>query len=277
MLLGWITALIGSLAYGAGSVLQGWAATRAAGPAVIKHPAYVAGLGCDALAWSASLVAFRLLPLLVVQAVLTGSVAVTVILARLLLGTRLRGRDVAAIVVLSGALVGLAAAFGSIGSSRTPAGTTAWTLLGLAIVAVVLAVGYRAATSVSLAVVAGAAFSGASVAVRALHVTSVVALALQPLAWAIIGFALVGSLAYARSLERGPVGPATAVLWSVETILAGLAGLAVFGDQVRGGQGWAAALEVLLILLSCAVLASGAARTSTVPSPLTPGWRAPRG
>ncbi len=268
MLVGWLSAFVGMIAYGAGSVLQGWAATRAAGPAVVRHPAYVAGLACDGLAWGASILAFRLLPLLVVQALLAGSVAVTVVLARFVLHTPLRSRDVAAIVLLTGALTGLAAGFDSIGQAPPPTGTTGWTLLSLVVVAALLAAGYRRASSIPLALLAGAAFTGVSVSVRSIQADSVLSLVLQPDTWALVGFAVVGTFAYARALERGAVGPATAVLWSVETVLGGLAGLVVFGDQVRDGHGWSVVVAALLVLVGCAVLASAPAHRTSPAQPL---------
>ena len=72
MTVGLIAALVGMFGYGIGSVLQAAAAARASGPAVLRHPAYLAGLTCDAVAWLASLAALRSLPLFVVQSLLAG-------------------------------------------------------------------------------------------------------------------------------------------------------------------------------------------------------------
>lgn len=68
-----------------------------------------------------------------------------------------------------------------------------------------------------------------------------------------------GTLAYARSLERGAVGPATAVLWSAETLLAGLVGVLALGDTVRPGWDAVATVAVAVTLLGCAVLATAPA------------------
>lgn len=265
--LAWSAAVGGAVGYGGASVLQSVGASQATGPAVLRRPAYVAGLACDGLAWMASLLALRGLPLFVVQSVLAGSVAVTVVLAWLFLGGRLRGRDVAAIVLMVVALAGLAAAFPA-GGAVVAAGFTGWCLAGLAVVVAGTAAGYSRGGSLLLALLAGAAFSGAAVAARAVDVSAGPAsLLTQPLAWAIAGYGVVGTLAYARSLERGRVGPATAVLWSVESILAGLVGVLALGDAVRPGWTVVVLLAVPLSLLGCALLAIGPAEEALEPSP----------
>ncbi len=258
--LAWSAALLGMLGYGVASVLQGVGAARATGPAVLRQPYYVAGLACDGLAWAASLVALADLPLFVVQSVLAGSVAVTVVLARVFLRARLRPWDAAAIVVMVAALTCLAVAFPS-GSAPVPAGLGGWSLVALLAVAVATAASYRGGGSVLLALLAGAAFSGAAVCARAVDVSAGVrSLPANPLVWAVLGFGLVGTFGYARSLERGAVGPATAVLWSVETVVAGLAGVLVLGDAVRSGWTGAAVAAVLATVAGCVVLATGPAQ-----------------
>lgn len=259
MALAWAAALLGALGYGAASVLQGVGASRATGAAVFRQPTYVVGLACDGLAWLASLVALRELPLFVVQSVLAGSVAVTVVLARLFLHARLRVWDAGAIVVMVLALAALAVAFPA-QSAALPPGLTRWTLVALLAVALATAALYPRGGSLTLAVLAGSAFSGAAVAARALHVSGGIgALLTAPLVWAVLGFGAVGMVAYARSLERGPVGPATAVLWSVESVLAGAVGVLALGDAVRAGWAVPAVAAVLAVVLGCAVLATGPA------------------
>lgn len=259
MTLAWVAALLGAVGYGVASVLQGVGSGRATGPAVLRQPVYVAGLACDGLAWLASLVALRDLPLFVVQSVLAGSVAVTVLLAALVLRARLRGRDVAAVAVMVLALVALALAFPA-QAATLPAGLTLGALVALGVLLVAAAATYGAGGSLLLAGLAGAAFAGAAVCARAVDLGGGVAAVLtEPLAWAVLGYGAVGTVVYARSLERGPVGPATAVLWSVEAVLAGLAGVLVIGDAVRPGWSAPAVVAVLAVLAGCAVLATGPA------------------
>jgi len=55
MTLALLAALVGTLGYGAGSVLQAIGTARATGLAVLRQPTYLAGLACDVLAWVSSL------------------------------------------------------------------------------------------------------------------------------------------------------------------------------------------------------------------------------
>ena len=264
--LGWFAALAGALGYGVASVLQAVGAGRATGPSVLRQPAYVAGMALDGLAWLASLVAVRVLPLFVVQSVLASSVAVTVVLAHLVLRAPLRGRDAVALLALVSALAVLGIAFLP-GAAPSPGGATAWAL-PVALVAVVLALvlGYARAGSPVMAVIAGLAFSGAAVCARGMDLSGDAAAVLgHPLAWTLLGFGAAGTVAFARSLERGPVGPSTAVLWSVETVVAGGVGVLVLGDAVRSGWAAPAGGATLVSVLSCVALAMGSAHKALEP------------
>ena len=75
-------------------------------------------------------------------------------------------------------------------------------------------------------------------------------------------FGGIGTLAYARSLEGGAIGPATAVLWSVEVVVPGIARLAILGDTVRSGWALPAALAVLVTVGACIILAGSPAQES---------------
>ncbi|WP_193314916.1 hypothetical protein [Georgenia thermotolerans] len=267
MTLALLAALVGTVGYGAGSVLQAAATSRASGPAALRHPLYLAGLGCDLVAWLASLVALRHLPLFAVQALLAGSLVVTAVLGRVFLDARLRRRDVAAIGVVTVALVAVAASAGEQAAHRPPSPFTAAVLGGLALCALALLALYPRGRSAALAVVAGAAFSGAALSARVVRVPAagtpatrvVVDLLTDPLLWVIPVFGLLGLLAYARSLERGAVGPATAVMWTVEVVVPAVVGVALLGDGVRPGWAGVAVAAVLPAVAGCAVLALGPA------------------
>jgi hypothetical protein len=257
MTLALVAALVGMVGYGVGSVLQALGAARASGPAVLRHPAYLAGLGCDAVAWVASLVALRYLPLFVVQSLLAGSLGVTVLLGRVVLRTRLRARDGAAVAVVAVALAVIAGAAGTQSAQPAPAGFTVAMLLTLLGTVVVGAALYGRSGSLPLAALAGAAFSGAALCARAMPGPIGWALLVEPLALGVVAFGVVGAVAYARSLERGPVGPATAVLWVIEVVVPGAVGLAVLGDTVRAGWALPAGLAVVAACAACVVLAGG--------------------
>lgn len=78
--------------------------------------------------------------------------------------------------------------------------------------------------------------------------------------WLVVAYGVIGAVMYARSLERGPIGPATAALWVVEVVVPGLLGVAVLGDTVRPGWDLAALLGVALAVGACVVLAHSPAQ-----------------
>ena len=57
----------------------------------------------------------------------------------------------------------------------------------------------------------------------------------SPLAWSVAIAGVLGTLFYARALERGSFGSSTAVMWVVESLVPGIVGIEVLGDQVRDG------------------------------------------
>ena len=256
MILALAAALVGTLAYGGASVLQAVGASQASGPAVVRRPVYLVGLAADGVAWVASLVALRHLSLFAVQSLLAGSVAVTVVLAWVFLGARLRPRDVGALVAVLAGLVGVAAAFGVQDAPVAPGWFTAAAWVALLATAAAVLLTYRRGPAGAVALLAGTAFAGAAVCARGFHGgRTLLDIAIDPLAWAVAGFGVVGALAYARALERGSVGPVTAVLWVVEVIVAGLVGVAVLGDGVRPGRLALAVTSVALAVAASALLA----------------------
>lgn len=260
MTLALLAALVGTFGYGAGSVLQSVGASRARGVSVVRQPAYVAGLACDAVAWLASLVALRQLPLFTVQALLAGSLAVTVLLARVVLRAPLQRRDAAAAGVITAALVVLAASAGTLSAVRPPRHFAGVMLVGLGLLAVATVIAVRRGRPVELAVLAGCAFSGAALSARAAHGTGDWASLLrEPLVAAALAYGLVGMVAYTAALEHGQVGPATAILWVVEVVLPAVVGVWVLGDTVRGGWDVPAAGALLLAVAACVVLATSTA------------------
>src|SRR3954447_17175929 len=109
---GWIALAIvvsGAFGYAAASILQAVAARRSAGTVrTLGHPLYLVGTACDVLAWAGSMIALRELAVYLVESVLAGSLAITVVAARIFLASRMRRRDTAAIVVTVAALTVLA-------------------------------------------------------------------------------------------------------------------------------------------------------------------------
>ena len=72
---------------------------------LVRRPRYVAGLGCMFAGFVFGALALRTMPLFAVQAGRSSSLAVTAVLAVLMIGARLKGRDMAAIVAVGLGLV----------------------------------------------------------------------------------------------------------------------------------------------------------------------------
>lgn len=263
MTLSLVAAVLGAVLYGVGSILQAVAVRRSSGLGALRQPLYVAGLTCDGAAWIASLLALHALPLFTVQAILAGALAVTVVLARLVLAAALRGIDVVAVAVVVAALAVLALAAGPDAGANTAASTgfVATTLVGLGLLTAVAALTYGRGHGIWFAGLAGLASSGAAISARAAHLAmpsgavDLVETAKQPLVWAIVGFGLLTAVTYARSLERAAVGPATAVVAVIDVIVPAAIGLAMLGDAVRGGWVAAASVATALALAAAVVLA----------------------
>ena len=278
MTLSLIAAVAGAVLYGTASVLQAAAVRRSRGLRALRQPLYLAGIGCDGAAWLASLVALHALPLFTVQAVLAGSLAVTVVLARLVLRVTLRPVDGFAVGVVVAALAVLALAAGPDDGSRgglvvVPSWFAPAMLTALAALAIATALTYRRGLGLWFAVLAGLASSGAAIAVRATHVEArgsalaVVDVARQPLAWAVVGFGVLTAVTFARALERAAVGTSTAVLSVVDVVVPGAVGLAVLRDVVRAGWAPGAVAATVAALAACVVLARSPATVATHAGP----------
>lgn len=264
----------GAVGYGAASVLQARAARGGGDLAVVARPWYVAGLLTDLAAWCASVLAVRVLPLFVVQSLLATSLAVTVLLAWPLLGHRPVRRDLVAVVVAVAALAGLGWT-----ARPAPARSTGAGLLVAVGLALVLAVAWflgrsRTGGGREQAVLAGWAFAWLAVCARALPLprgawATATAVWSAPLAWGGAAFGVVGTLAFARAVQRARVGPVTVTMWVVEVLVAGAVGVAVLGDGVRSGAGWLAGSCVAALLVTCGVLGSGMG--SALDEPREPG------
>lgn len=267
---GWIALAItvsGALSYAAASILQAVAARRSTGTVrTMGHPLYLAGIGCDVFAWVGSMVALQTLAVYLVESVLAGSLAITVVAARFVLRSRLRRRDVAAVVVSISALVLLAMSAGPPHDLETTT-TLRVALCGAAAAAVLIAWGAaKAAPPGVVAAVAGLCLGGAALVGRALpglptHHWTATALAVvtEPLFAALLVFAATGMTMYAHALQHGQVGPVTAVHWSAEVIAPSAVALLVLGDTVRPGWELPAAAAGLITVGAAVILANAPA------------------
>ena len=268
MALGMVCALFAAVGYGTASVLQSVAARKADSspgldPRLLVRLArslpYVSGLGLDLAAFVASLVALRTLPLFFVQSAVAASVGVTAVIAAAI-GVRLRGREIASLVVLGAGLLLLAA------SAQPDRGTpltlgVRWGLLSCAVVmgaaGALVARGNGRSSAHALAVLAGLAFTVVAITARSLTVPSprwhVLA---DPGLWAILALGALGMLLFTTALQRGSVTSATALTFAVETIVPAGIGLAFLGDSTRPGFALMAAVGFVLTIAGTLPLAT---------------------
>lgn len=249
-------AVVAMLANTAATLLEARGSRRARpGQPVWRQPSYVVGLLLDGLGWVLAVVALRTLPVFAVQSVLTSSVALTTVLHRG--GVRRLGRGEAAGVV--GVVLGLVLVAGSAATDRPdslPAAATP-VLVGAAVLLAVLARRVaRCGRPLVVAAVAGIAYGGAALCVRALHITDDLVADLRllehPLTWSLVVLGVVGVVLVAAALRDGSPGTVTAVLSVTEVLVPGGAGLLLLGDAVR--PGWEPALAVGVLLLVGSVL-----------------------
>jgi drug/metabolite transporter (DMT)-like permease len=253
-----------AVCYGVGSVLEQVGARReraatSLDPRLLlrlaKQLPYLAGLGLDGVGWVLSLLALRVLPLFLVQSAVAASIAVTAVVARMVLGTRLGRVDAAAIAVIVVGLVLLAVAAAPDASRPVSAAFRAVLLVGVLVVGAAGA-GLARSTSnrghLGLAAVAGLAFTGTAVAGRTMVIpTHLIDIGREPIAWALVAYGVLGMLLFSIALQRGSVTTTNAVLFTVEIVVPTMVGLVFLGDRARGGR-WP------LMVVGCAAAIAGA-------------------
>lgn len=250
-------ALAAAAGYGGGSVVQAIASNQAAGLQVFRRPAYAVGTSITLVAWAFSLVALKYLPLLTVQTVLASALVVTVLLDRLVFGTRLRRIDVAAALGVTGALALLAMGTGTQSNSTPPTWFGFSMLLLLLALLAATALTYRRANASVQALLSGLASAGLAMCARAAHGSGGwIDFVQTPMAWLTIGFSILSSITFSRAVETGTVGPARAMVSVTQVIVPGIVGITILGDMVKDGWGLRTLAAVLVALVGCVILAT---------------------
>lgn len=269
LLLGLAAAVAAAAGNAGAALLEALAARRATRAAtVVLQPVYVVGLLLDILSWVLTVVALRYMPIVAVQAIVAGQVAITVVASHWVFDTPLRRRD----LVAAGANVaGLALIVASAGTDESPAAGPGAVVALVAVFAVLLVVGVavalRSSRAILVAFLAGLAFSGTAVAVRLVDLDgtagAVVRSALgDPVVWVLLAYGGLGLALYTVALARGVVGPVVAVLAVTETLVPGLLGLVLLGDGVRPGWWPGLLLGLVLALGGVVELARSPAQAS---------------
>lgn len=262
---GILGALAAAVLYGAATIVQAIGVRRAARangqPLLARAWAgrwYAVGLAMDAVGYVASVVALRTLPLFVVESAIASSVAVTAVLAVLVLRTRLGQRQLGALCAIGVGLVLLAvSATEGHAQPLTPAGE--WVLLAFVLLSALLALAGLPRTPSSalvLACASGLGFAGVGIATRVLVFSHPWwQLATSPITWAIVGYGAVAMVAYAVALERGSATTTAALTFTVETVVPSVVGLWLLHDRVRAGFVPLAGVGFVAALAGCIAMA----------------------
>jgi drug/metabolite transporter (DMT)-like permease len=268
MALGLLAALAAALCYGVGTILQARGvqhvdASKGLDPGLMLRLAgsfpYVVGLLIDLIGFVLALLAVRALPLFVVQATLASSLAVTAILAQLLLRARLARAEWGGIVAVCAGLLCLAL---SAGHERPldPGMIDRYGLIVCAavliVIAALVALMRRGSGATLLGAVAGLGFGLVGLSTRMLrHPTSLRGLVSDPASYALVLAGALGILAFATALQRGSVTRATAALWLCETVAPAVAGIVLLHDRPRPGLWLLAGIGFALTVAGALVLA----------------------
>jgi drug/metabolite transporter (DMT)-like permease len=274
MLASLTAALIAALFYGIASVMQSVAAHEASNrrpqdadaggvdpgllPRMLRQWRFVVSLCLDALGFVAQLIALQRLPLFAVQAIVAANLAVTAVVASLVIKVRLSWREWLAVT-------GVVAGVGLLGSSAGPEGASqAGVMFKLALIVAIAALGLIGlaaarlrdpARTLALGLVAGFGYGVIGIAARVLNGFEPLTLLRDPAAYAVAAAGIVSFMFYATALEGGSVTVATAAVVLAETLPPAVIGVTFLGDRTRPGLEPAAIAGFLLAVASAVMLA----------------------
>ncbi|WP_172386268.1 hypothetical protein [Streptomyces sp. MNP-20] len=296
MFFGLLTAVVASVCYGTGSVLQAVGSRKSArreaalasasgitqhgGPSLASTAKaamtweFMVGTVLDFVGFALGALAARMLPLFLSQTVISANLVVTALLSIKLLGLRLSRAEWVSIGVVCVSLVMLATAAGAEGESR---GSQAahWWLLAVTVLLMgggtllVHRLGSRGAIPAGL--LSGLGFGAIGVGVRVLDGVDPFApltLLADPALYAILIAGAIGMYLHTVALQIGSVNGATAALVVGETILPGVLGVLWLGDTSRPGFLWLAVTGfVLAVAGAVAVAWHGEPDSTPAPEP----------
>ncbi|GAA3689631.1 hypothetical protein GCM10022267_90400 [Lentzea roselyniae] len=272
MALGYLLAVLATLASGSGSVLESVGVRRAGAYggrsldliALRRQWLYFLGLGVNLLGFACASAALHRLPLFLVQSMLAFSVGVTAMISALM-GFRLRAPGWGALVVGATGLVLL-------GVSAEPSPAQAlpsqwrWILVATAIPVAAIALyarrHNRVWATVALAFGSGVAYSVVGISARTLHLPDAAwQLVLEPAAWSIVLHGCTAAVLFAMALQKGGPTGVSAIMFTTNTALSSFVGLVYLGDHVRDGYVTAAVAGFVLAIAGAIAVAHYSANT----------------
>ena len=245
---GVLVALIGAVCSGVAAVVQALAARAVpdSGRGVHVHllldlvrqwRTWV-GLALDLASFAATFTALRVSTVFLVQAANSANLAVTAVVARYVLGTRLGRVEKAAVVAVCVGLGLLGLFSGQQGPSHGDTLLRVLLLVGVGVLAVAGGVAGRLprhTAGAALGLLAGCGFGLTSLASRVVDPSSISTLLTDPATYVLPTAGFLAFLFYATALQRESVTAATAGTVVGQTVFPGLVGLLVLGDEVSAG------------------------------------------
>jgi drug/metabolite transporter (DMT)-like permease len=265
-------AFAAALAYGAATVLQATGAREGGSPddldanlvrRLLRSAKYLVGLLLDAVGFGLSFAALHSLPLFTVQAIVASSLAVTAVLAVVLLGMRPLVREWLALVVVTTGLTLLGLSARAHASTQFDALDRSFLLIAVGVVGFFAYGAARRRGSVAstadawaLGVLAGLMYGAAGIGARMLRTpTSFWQILVDPSFYAMALAGLLGLLLYAMALQRGGVTVVTSAVVVAETLVPAAVGITLLGDRPAHGETLFAALGFVLTVAGALALA----------------------
>jgi drug/metabolite transporter (DMT)-like permease len=267
VIVGLAAALGAAVAFGVAAVLQAVAARRTHSAStldprlllrLLRHPTFALALVLNGVGFALHVVALQDLPLFLVQSAIAGSVAVTAVLAAVVLEVPMGARSWAAVGAVCAGLA-LLASGAQDGAASDPGGglRVALALVLVAVGALGVAAG-RASGPVgaaALGLLGGVGFAVVAVAARLLHDLTPATLVGDPLTYVLLVAGALAFLLYSTGMQRASVTTATAALVVTQTAVPAAVGVVLLGDQVRSGAGPVAAAGFVVALAGALALA----------------------
>jgi hypothetical protein len=270
MALGYLLAVLATLASGSGSILASTGVRRAGAYggtsldliALRRQWLYFLGLGVDLLGFGFAAAALHRLPLFLVQSMLAFSVGVTATIA-VFLGSRLGPPGWGALGVGAVGLI-LLGVSAEPGPAESLPPQWRWILVCMALPVAAIALYARKHNevwaTVALAFGAGVSYSIVGISARTLDFPDAVwRLVLEPAAWAIALNGLAAAVVFAMALQKGGPTSVTAIMFTTNTALSSAVGLIYLDDRVRDGYTTAAAAGFVLAITGAIAVAHYAA------------------
>ncbi|MFI6095695.1 hypothetical protein ACIA8G_09090 [Lentzea sp. NPDC051213] len=278
MALGYVFAVLATLASGSGSILESIGVRRAGvygGASVdliaLRHQwIYFLGLGVDVLGFVFAAAALHRLPLFLVQSLLAFSIGVTATISAFL-GTRLVAAGWGALSIGAAGLV-LLGVSAEPGPARDLPPQWRWILAGAVVPIAAIAAFSRHRNekwaAPALAFGSGLGYCVVGISARTLTVPDDVwRLVLEPTAWTIVLNGFAAAVLFAMALQKGGATTVTAIMFTTNTAVSSLVGLTYLDDRVRVGFAVPAAAGFALAIAGAIAIAHYAATGRPVGDP----------